>query len=355
METQRKKNQNEIYNEYQNAVYNSEDIQTTQDSYDLRRQENYIGLLDRELELEASKQNALKYTQNQMANQGLASQGYGSSVNAGIYNQYANAFQQAQSDYNFEQAGLDLEERQTIQAQQQRNMENLDSLINNASSPEELEKIYEQYGFGTYDEDGNFVLGNKPEGMSQFDWTRYGLKYDQMTGGSTTTTKNEPYTFDTLSTGTYTTLNGEERNIGQDFNEELLIVKDDANSGKYKNGDVIEVVGKDPNHRLYLKYRNGEFTVVTRDDYVKANNLPKESFNKDEFIEQYGSQYGNSIDKLYDFIYDGLYKEGDAFEIVDNKHKNPIYVYYSQGSIRIITKEEYKSWKSSKKHSVDAI
>jgi hypothetical protein len=261
MGTQRKKNQNEIYNEYQNAIYNSEDIQTTQDSYDLRRQENYIGLLDRELELEASKQNALKYTQNQMANQGLASQGYGSSVNAGIYNQYANAFQQAQSDYNLQQAGLDLEERQTIQAQQQQNMANLDNLINSATSQEELEKIYEQYGFGTYDEEGNFVLGNKPEGMSTFDWTRYGLKYDQMSGNN----QNNGITVEPSNLGTlqYENSKGKIVNLAEDYPDEITRIQFESQNNKYEDGSVIKLTntkrgfgGLKQDH-VYLLYKNG--------------------------------------------------------------------------------------------------
>lgn len=278
MGTQRKKNQNEIYNEYQNAVYNSEDIQATQDSYDLRRQENYIGLLDRELELEASKQNALKYTQNQMANQGLASQGYGSSVNAGIYNQYANAFQQAQSDYNFEQAGLDLEERQTIQAQQQQNMANLDNLINSATSQEELEKIYEQYGFGTYDEDGNFVLGNKPEGMSTFDWTRYGVKYDQMSGD-----KQSAYTYDItgLEGATFENSKGDLKSFGERFTDGSYDrLKFGISQNKFENGSVIRMVGKNSNKDIvYLEYSNGQFRIVTKDEYDNAKT--KYYVNKD--------------------------------------------------------------------------
>lgn len=284
MGTQRKKNQNEIYNEYQNAVYNSEDIQATQDSYDLRRQENYIGLLDRELELEASKQNALKYTQNQMENQGLASQGYGSSVNAGIYNQYANAFQQAQSDYNFEQAGLDLEERQTIQAQQQRNMENLDKLIGSAGSKEDLEKIYEQYGFGTYDNEGNFVMGNKPEGMSQFDWTRYNVIYDNVTNTSNNSEPTTTADIDNVGNiqyqkdnGTITTLEAE----GFNRDGELDQLQFKANNGQYKDGTVIElthytfwnrITGGITDKPVYLKYENGKFSVVTKEDYDKAEN-----------------------------------------------------------------------------------
>lgn len=274
MGTQRKKNQNEIYNEYQNAVYNSEDIQTTQDSYDLRRQENYIGLLDRELELEASKQNALKYTQNQMANQGLASQGYGSSVNAGIYNQYANAFQQAQSDYNFQQAGLDLEERQTIQAQQQQNMANLDNLINSATSQEELEKIYEQYGFGTYDEEGNFVLGNKPEGMSTFDWTRYGLKYDQMSSKNQKTGTTVDVT--NLGSLQYENSKGEIVDLASTNAEEISRIQFEAGNNKYEDGSVILLtntkrgLGGIKHDQVYLLYKDGQFSIVTKEEYDNA-------------------------------------------------------------------------------------
>ena len=166
------------YNDYQQAIGNTEEMQQTQEYYDMQRDENYVGLLDKEIELENSKQNALKYTQNQLANQGFATQGYGSSVQAGIYNQYANAMQQAKSDYDFAQRTLNLEERNELLGQQQQNIANLDKLIEGAGSQEDLEKIYESYGLGTFDENGNFIMGEKPEGMSQFDWTKCNIMMD---------------------------------------------------------------------------------------------------------------------------------------------------------------------------------
>ena len=269
------------YNDYQQAIGNTEEMQQTQEYYDMQRDENYVGLLDKEIELENSKQNALKYTQNQLANQGFATQGYGSSVQAGIYNQYANAMQQAKSDYDFAQRTLNLEERNELLGQQQQNIANLDKLIEGAGSQEDLEKIYESYGLGTFDENGNFIMGEKPEGMSQFDWTKYNIMLDQT---NKQFSEKETTTADINNVGSiqFQKDNGQITTLEQaGFNRdgELDQLQFKANNGQYKNGTVIElthytfwnrITGGITDKPVYLKYEDGKFSVVTKEDYDKA-------------------------------------------------------------------------------------
>ena len=97
-------NEEEQYKYYNQELENQ--AQAVTDYYNLAKEQRYTDLLNKEIEMENSKQNALKYTQNQLANQGFASQGYGSSVQAGVYNNYANNIAKAQSDYNFDRYEL---------------------------------------------------------------------------------------------------------------------------------------------------------------------------------------------------------------------------------------------------------
>lgn len=262
------------YNDYQQAIGNTEEMQQTQEYYDMQRDENYVGLLDKEIELENSKQNALKYTQNQLANQGFATQGYGSSVQAGIYNQYANAMQQAKSDYDFAQRTLNLEERNELLGQQQQNIANLDKLIEGAGSQEDLEKIYESYGLGTFDENGNFIMGEKPEGMSQFDWTKYNIMMDN----SANSNKTPSVEVNGLGTLQYENNKGEIVNLASTNAEEISRIQFEVQNNKYEDGSVIKLtnskrgIGGLKRDNVYLLYKNGQFSVVTEEEYNNAEN-----------------------------------------------------------------------------------
>ena len=85
------------------------------DYHKMARDQEYKALLDKEIQLSNAKSNALKLTGNQMAAQGMAGTGYGSTVQSGIYGQYMNALGQAQNASQQNIANIDMQEAQAKQ------------------------------------------------------------------------------------------------------------------------------------------------------------------------------------------------------------------------------------------------
>lgn len=250
--------------------------QEVNEYYDLAQQQQYSELFNREIELENSKQNALKYTQNVMMNQGLGGSGYGSSANTGIYNQYMNTVNQARSDYNLGVQGLEMQRRNELNTimQNDRNAQQtaMNNLIQSATSKEDLNNIFRDYGFGDVDKDGNFVFGEKPQGMSEAEWTTLQYQYKNIANNLDQYNQTgTSYTFETLETATFKNADGELKNVGKRFKDSTLEkLYYEASMGTYKNGDVIKVTGKKDKDVMYLEYKNGQFVMVTADKYDNA-------------------------------------------------------------------------------------
>ena len=250
--------------------------QEVNEYYDLAQQQQYSELFNREIELENSKQNALKYTQNVMMNQGLGGSGYGSSANTGIYNQYMNTVNQERSDYNLGVQGLEMQRRNELNAimQNDRNAQQtaMNNLIQSATSKEDLNTIFKDYGFGDIDADGNFVFGEKPQGMSEAEWTT--LQYQYKNIANTLDQYNQTgtlYTIDTIVDAQFYDHDGKLERVGKYISDKALEkLAYNHSLGTFKNGDVIKLHdGKvnDKDSTIYLTYENGQYRVITKEDY----------------------------------------------------------------------------------------
>ena len=85
------------YKKYASGTSNASNDST--DYYQMSKNQEYATLLDKEIELENARSAALKHTNNQLAAQGMASQGYGSSQMSGITGRYLNAYESANREY----------------------------------------------------------------------------------------------------------------------------------------------------------------------------------------------------------------------------------------------------------------
>ena len=267
-----KNKEEELYEYYDENLENQ--AQSVQDYYNMAREQRYTDLLNQEIEMENSKQNALKYTQNQLANQGFDSQGYGSSVQAGIYNNYANNIAQAQSDYSFDISGKNYEEQQQLnnirlqdsalkQENQNAQYDQILSLISGASSKENMDKYLNTFGYEN-------IMTNKPEGMSDYQWNMMKLAYEEK---NNQIEMANSYTGDELKEQNYITPGGKEKKVGNDFNKLTSTLINNANNNEYNNGDVISLIqnGK----YLYLKYNNGRFSIISKKEYNDSNDENK--------------------------------------------------------------------------------
>lgn len=159
---------------------------STEEYYQLARDQEYKLLMDKEIALEQAKANALKYTKNQIAAQGFSGTGYGSTIQTGIHNEYLNHLNEAQTEYGENMRTIDQQEREAAETEGALDFGNMASDIQMAQSVDLLNDYMASYGLlgddgngnmvlGSTDENGKFVAGRKPDDMSDSEWNR--LKY----------------------------------------------------------------------------------------------------------------------------------------------------------------------------------
>lgn len=148
---------------------------TTDDYYKMARDQEYGLLFDKEVALENAKANALKYTQNSINAQGFGGTGYGSSMQSGIWNSYINKVNEANTQTASNIRDINLQEQQANQDQANDRFQSITTMLTQADTQENMDKLLTDYGYGTMDKDGNFVWGEKPAGMSDDDW--YQMQY----------------------------------------------------------------------------------------------------------------------------------------------------------------------------------
>lgn len=335
------KKEKDYYDYYSEDM--SQQANATQQYYDMAEQQRYTDLLNSKIESENAKNMALKYSQQQLANQGFASQGYGSSINAGYYNTYANQLAQAQSDYNFDMNTMRLEEQQALnnimsqdKAIQQTNMNNM---INSANSINQLNKIYSEYGYGYVDENtGEFIWNEKPSNMSNSEWTNLKLSYT-IKEDNLSTPQKATYTIENISSAIYRDSNGELRNIGEDFEDELKDVIYNQSQGKYKNGDVITLTSK-KGRRVTLKYNNGTFEIIDEEDNESTSNSKNidegKLMSRNDFVSKYRTEYSASIDQFERDWESGKYKEGETYELKSNNGQKTLFIVFENGKYKIV-------------------
>ena len=243
---------------------------STEDYYQMAKDQEYNLLLDKEVALENAKNNAVKHTNAQVAAQGLSGTGYGSSLNAGIHSDYINALNSAQADYGNAMRDISLKEKEAQETQQAADVGKWNQLIYDATDMNSLNEYLSNSGFGTIDQNGDFSFGTKPENMSDEDWNTIRYLY----GTKKTSLDYSSQGFSDYASFQGTTAEGEDAKTSKwgVANELRVIFSEDVMS-KAQNGDAVKLVngqnGKGMDY-MYLIYRDGKWYVATVDQYQKA-------------------------------------------------------------------------------------
>lgn len=252
------------------------------DYHQMARDQEYKALLDKEIQLSNAKSNALRLTGNQMAAQGMAGTGYGSTVQSGIYGQYMNALGQAQSASQQNIANIDMQEAQARQDQANDRFKSVTTMITGASDISQANDMLAEYGYGTVGEDGSFSWNEKPEGMSQDDWIQmkyyYNLKKDET--GASDFTGTYFTSADALRGATYD-LNGNTGVLGEHFNEEINTIMTKVQNGDLAYGSAIKVTNGEGD-TVYLIYTKNGFRMTSEEGYGKAGSRYELSRSKDK-------------------------------------------------------------------------
>ncbi len=244
--------------------------------YQMARDQEYSALLDKEIELETAKQNAIKYTNNQLASRGYDSQGYGSSMNSGIYNQYMNALGSAKRDYQSNMNNINYQEQLDNDSKNNEKFGSIISMMEQGAGNQDLvNKMLEDYQLGTIDDKGNFIFGEKPEGMSDDVWAQIKYAYN-IQQDALQTQQNATSTFyknkdDFINTASFTKKDGTSGLISENFKYETKALLENYENGTYADGTVIML--QNGSHEIvYVKVDNGGLRLSNQQEYNQATN-----------------------------------------------------------------------------------
>lgn len=271
------------YNETENnLVKPTQPSEGSDDYYKMAREQEYGLLFDKEVALENAKANALKYTQNQINAQGFGGTGYGSSMQSGIYNTYLNKANEAKDEYAENVRNINLQEQEDLKQQANDRFESVTTMIASADTAENMNQLLTDYGYGKVDDEGNFVWGEKPEGMSDDDWYQmqyyYRMKQSDLEANNTSHVNTleglQGMTFELQDNDTTKDKNhhaGTVGTLGEWFGEESKLLIHKANNNQLEKDCVIQVT----NGRgdvIYLKWDGKGFTQTNKDAYKSASN-----------------------------------------------------------------------------------
>lgn len=264
------------YKEYEDAF--GESNEETNAYYDMVKEQKFDKLLDKEVQLENAKAQALKQTQNSINAAGFGSQGYGSSLQSGIYGRYMNAFNENQRDYEQEVDELEQARKQELNDNEEEAYQQVVSLMSSGNTNmDRVNEYLSSIGVGTYDsETGEFTWGEKPESMSQADWTQLQYLYnlqkdnaDEIAAANATPDYAVYGSLDQLGAATYVKSSGNVGTLAGNYNEEIKVLWHHASVGDYSEGDTIKVTNGQ-GETIYLTWTSNGFKMSNESDYNNA-------------------------------------------------------------------------------------
>lgn len=258
------------YNEYADSFNESND--ETNAYYDMIKEQKFDKLLDKEVQLENAKSQALKNTKNVINANGFGSQGYGSSAQSAIYGRYMNAFNENQRDYENDLDEIEMSRKQALKDSSEEAYQQVVALMSSGGgNMERVNNYLSSVGLGSINNKGDFVFGEKPQEMSQSDWTQlqylYNLQNDsakEMNGSDSNVAIYN--SLDSLKAATYVNNEGKVSYFGNDFQLETARIWHEASVGNFQYGDSIKMTNNHGNI-VYMQWTKDGFVQIKENDY----------------------------------------------------------------------------------------
>lgn len=239
--------------------------------YESLKSESYKALRDAEVQASIQKDQARKYAQDSLRASGYGTQGMSESANAAIENQYLASMRNAQNTYNetLNQIGIQQEQDRINQANS--DFQSLTTLLNNASSTEQLNNILSRYDITV--DNGNFTFGEGAKNFSDSDRRQiaalYGLFNDNFTAEPT-------YTPADISGGKFDYAYDKNGKIKDQpsapFELELRTLRNGLAYGEISDGDVIRIDNQNHQDVVYIMIKNGQAYYVSKSIYDNSKN-----------------------------------------------------------------------------------
>jgi len=228
--------------------------------YDNLKNESYKAMLDSEIQASVARDQAMKYTQNQMNATGYGTQGLAQSSMVGIQNNYRNALADAAKQYDTSINEINQSELQNSVSQDNDSFKSVSALMSGATSQEVLDQIYNSY----------------KDDMSLTDDSRkqLGHLYSIYSDGfkSNEAISNMQFTFDDEDV-IVTDEDGEtdEVSLSGKFSAESKTLKKAVATNSLPNDSYVKVEDKS-GYYFYVRYYNGNMYYVSASEYNGAKN-----------------------------------------------------------------------------------
>lgn len=228
--------------------------------YDNLKNESYKAMLDSEIQASVARDQAMKYTQNQMNATGYGNQGLAQSSMVGIQNNYRNALADAAKQYDTSINEINQSELQNNVSQDNDSFKSVSALMSGATSQDVLDQIYNSY----------------KDDMSLTDDSRkqLGHLYSIYSDGfkSNETISNMQFSFDDEDV-IVTDEDGEtdEVSLSGKFSAESKTLRKALATNSLPNDSYVKVEDKS-GYYFYVRYYNGQLYYVNANEYNSANN-----------------------------------------------------------------------------------
>lgn len=252
------------------------------DYYNSLKNESYKAMLNSEIQASVARDQAMKYTNQQINAAGYDTQGLNQSTNLGIQNTYQAALKNAAEAHQANMLALGQQQRaedqalnEKYEAKNSQEFESLTALMSGAEDAESLNEILGKYGINPNAkitlEDGTETTGWQYGAGSEFltdnDKRQLEILYSLQSKGYTDGSSIRP---ENLGNMTYLNPdNGFVRNFGEWFEEETKVLQHKATNGDIETGGVVKVTSGQGG-TVYVQWDGKGFKFVTSKEYDAA-------------------------------------------------------------------------------------
>lgn len=269
-----------------------------------QEEKNYKLLLDSTISAYNLTQQSNKYLANELRAQGLNTQGYGTSAQTGLSNEYLRALSNANNTYLESQRDLELAELEDEANRETEQDNQLVTYLNNAAgNAEQIAQYMANYGYALNEEDGKWYKTNED---GSIDLSRPASAYIQSAAYAAQTISSSDNPYDN-------TADAETRTIA----EQLLA----ATGQKDAQGNYLGVE---------VNAENGWDITGLRDWVVTAED--------DTTTKPLKNVVGNELDYLEERLKTGVIADGTLFKLQrGNGSKEAYLVLYYGGKLYIVS------------------
>ncbi len=246
-----------------------------EDYYNLLKQQDYEGLLNKEVQIDNARRRALKQTNAGLSAMGMQSSGYGQTATSGIESQYLQALEGANQTYQDNLRNLNIQQMQAQNAERDSDYQQFLTLMQDpmtVSDQEGLDKLLGNYGLIT---DGSFNYDKAVELYGEKNAMQLRYLYENQVSGYNQESSRQEFNYTSKGSMGYYDEQGNyhviqlETGMENGWNKENRALESAIKTGSLDNKSYIVMKNK-KGMSIYLYYENGKLYRATPAEYNSA-------------------------------------------------------------------------------------